>query len=110
MFILSDFLRLQFRGRIQDILPDLPAQHDHYLLRWLRGESRPRTETHPRSLSLRGQARITISRERLRLPGREEREGRRAVDRPHLLSTCKLKGEKSDWLSVADVYRRLNQC
>uniref|UniRef100_A0A3P8SLK5 SEC14-like lipid binding 7 n=1 Tax=Amphiprion percula TaxID=161767 RepID=A0A3P8SLK5_AMPPE len=25
-----------FRGRIQDILPSLPAQHDHYLLRWLR--------------------------------------------------------------------------
>uniref|UniRef100_A0A672HTD3 Uncharacterized protein n=1 Tax=Salarias fasciatus TaxID=181472 RepID=A0A672HTD3_SALFA len=27
----------QFRGRIQDLVPDLPAQHDHYLLRWLRG-------------------------------------------------------------------------
>uniref|UniRef100_A0A8C4GIP9 SEC14-like protein 2 n=1 Tax=Dicentrarchus labrax TaxID=13489 RepID=A0A8C4GIP9_DICLA len=32
-------LCLQFRGRIQDILPNLPAQHDHYLLRWLRGET-----------------------------------------------------------------------
>ncbi|KAI3362457.1 hypothetical protein L3Q82_012746, partial [Scortum barcoo] len=30
---------LQFRGRIQDVLPDLPAQHDHYLLRWLRARS-----------------------------------------------------------------------
>ncbi|XP_056259369.1 SEC14-like protein 2 isoform X2 [Seriola aureovittata] len=29
----------EFRGRIQDILPDLPAQHDHYLLRWLRSRS-----------------------------------------------------------------------
>uniref|UniRef100_A0A8D3AJ52 SEC14-like protein 2 n=1 Tax=Scophthalmus maximus TaxID=52904 RepID=A0A8D3AJ52_SCOMX len=29
----------EFRGRIQDVLPDLPAQHDHYLLRWLRGET-----------------------------------------------------------------------
>uniref|UniRef100_A0A3B5AGY2 Uncharacterized protein n=1 Tax=Stegastes partitus TaxID=144197 RepID=A0A3B5AGY2_9TELE len=29
----------QFRGGIQDILPSLPAQHDHYLLRWLRGET-----------------------------------------------------------------------
>ncbi|KAM9841145.1 SEC14-like protein 2 [Aulostomus maculatus] len=29
----------QFRGRIQDILSDLPAQHDHYLLRWLRARS-----------------------------------------------------------------------
>ncbi|XP_071323028.1 SEC14-like protein 2 [Trachinotus anak] len=29
----------EFRGRIQDILPDLPAQHDHYLLRWLRARS-----------------------------------------------------------------------
>ncbi|KAG7220480.1 hypothetical protein INR49_018199 [Caranx melampygus] len=28
----------QFRERIQDILPQLPAQHDHFLLRWLRGE------------------------------------------------------------------------
>lgn len=30
--------RPQFRERIQDILPQLPAQHDHFLLRWLRGE------------------------------------------------------------------------
>uniref|UniRef100_A0AAQ5XHY8 SEC14-like lipid binding 7 n=1 Tax=Amphiprion ocellaris TaxID=80972 RepID=A0AAQ5XHY8_AMPOC len=29
----------EFRGRIQDILPSLPAQHDHYLLRWLRARS-----------------------------------------------------------------------
>ncbi|KAK9532198.1 hypothetical protein VZT92_009595 [Zoarces viviparus] len=29
----------EFRGRIQDVLPDLPAQHDHYLLRWLRARS-----------------------------------------------------------------------
>ncbi|XP_034565748.1 SEC14-like protein 2 isoform X2 [Notolabrus celidotus] len=29
----------EFRGRIQDILPNLPAQHDHYLLRWLRARS-----------------------------------------------------------------------
>ncbi|XP_071371774.1 SEC14-like protein 2 isoform X1 [Centroberyx affinis] len=29
----------EFRGRVQDILPDLPAQHDHYLLRWLRARS-----------------------------------------------------------------------
>uniref|UniRef100_A0A3P9PMT2 SEC14-like lipid binding 7 n=1 Tax=Poecilia reticulata TaxID=8081 RepID=A0A3P9PMT2_POERE len=29
----------EFRERIQDVLPSLPAQHDHYLLRWLRGES-----------------------------------------------------------------------
>ncbi|XP_068191004.1 SEC14-like protein 2 [Antennarius striatus] len=29
----------EFRGRIQDILPHLPAQHDHYLLRWLRARS-----------------------------------------------------------------------
>uniref|UniRef100_A0A3Q3WTA7 Uncharacterized protein n=1 Tax=Mola mola TaxID=94237 RepID=A0A3Q3WTA7_MOLML len=29
-------LLTEFRGKIQDILPDLPAQHDHYLLRWLR--------------------------------------------------------------------------
>ncbi|TNN27315.1 SEC14-like protein 3 [Liparis tanakae] len=26
----------EFRGRIQDVLAELPAQHDHYLLRWLR--------------------------------------------------------------------------
>ncbi|KAK0154336.1 SEC14-like protein 2 [Merluccius polli] len=26
----------EFRERIQDILPALPAHHDHYLLRWLR--------------------------------------------------------------------------
>ncbi|XP_056434830.1 SEC14-like protein 2 [Gadus chalcogrammus] len=26
----------EFRERVQDILPALPAQHDHYLLRWLR--------------------------------------------------------------------------
>uniref|UniRef100_A0A3P8ZBL4 SEC14-like lipid binding 7 n=1 Tax=Esox lucius TaxID=8010 RepID=A0A3P8ZBL4_ESOLU len=32
----------EFRERIEDILPDLPARHDHYLLRWLRGKS----ETH----------------------------------------------------------------
>lgn len=30
--------RPQFRERIQDILPQLPAQNDHFLLRWLRGE------------------------------------------------------------------------
>ncbi|XP_075996723.1 SEC14-like protein 2 [Genypterus blacodes] len=30
---------LQFRGRIQDVLPHLPAQHDHYLLRWLRARN-----------------------------------------------------------------------
>ncbi|XP_031731110.1 SEC14-like protein 2 isoform X2 [Anarrhichthys ocellatus] len=29
----------EFRERIQDVLPDLPAQHDHYLLRWLRARS-----------------------------------------------------------------------
>ncbi|XP_070781153.1 SEC14-like protein 2 isoform X2 [Enoplosus armatus] len=29
----------EFRGRIQDVLPHLPAQHDHYLLRWLRARS-----------------------------------------------------------------------
>ncbi|KAK2818566.1 hypothetical protein Q5P01_024127 [Channa striata] len=29
----------EFRGRIQDLLPSLPAQHDHYLLRWLRARS-----------------------------------------------------------------------
>ncbi|XP_061886743.1 SEC14-like protein 2 [Entelurus aequoreus] len=29
----------QFRVRIQDILPDLPAEHNHYLLRWLRARS-----------------------------------------------------------------------
>ncbi|KAM9734354.1 SEC14-like protein 2 [Menidia menidia] len=29
----------QFRERIEDILPGLPAQHDHYLLRWLRARS-----------------------------------------------------------------------
>jgi len=35
-----DPLLLQFRERVQDILPALPAHHDHYLLRWLRGERR----------------------------------------------------------------------
>ncbi|KAL0965202.1 hypothetical protein UPYG_G00278130 [Umbra pygmaea] len=30
---------VEFRERIEDILPDLPAQHDHYLLRWLRARS-----------------------------------------------------------------------
>ncbi|CAJ1069387.1 SEC14-like protein 2 isoform X2 [Xyrichtys novacula] len=29
----------QFRERIQDILPLLPAQHDHFLLRWLRARN-----------------------------------------------------------------------
>ncbi|XP_037547876.1 SEC14-like protein 2, partial [Nematolebias whitei] len=29
----------EFRERIRDILPSLPAQHDHYLLRWLRARS-----------------------------------------------------------------------
>ncbi|XP_028980943.2 SEC14-like protein 2 isoform X3 [Esox lucius] len=29
----------EFRERIEDILPDLPARHDHYLLRWLRARS-----------------------------------------------------------------------
>uniref|UniRef100_A0A673XKB9 SEC14-like lipid binding 8 n=1 Tax=Salmo trutta TaxID=8032 RepID=A0A673XKB9_SALTR len=28
----------EFRERIQDVLPLLPAQHDHFLLRWLRGK------------------------------------------------------------------------
>ncbi|XP_071773890.1 SEC14-like lipid binding 8 isoform X1 [Centroberyx gerrardi] len=30
---------VQFRERIQDILPQLPAQHDHFLLRWLRARN-----------------------------------------------------------------------
>ncbi|XP_040013394.1 SEC14-like protein 2 isoform X2 [Xiphias gladius] len=38
-FLFLPILSLQFRGMIQDILPDLPAQHDHYLLRWLRARS-----------------------------------------------------------------------
>ncbi|XP_048467682.1 SEC14-like lipid binding 8 [Rhincodon typus] len=29
----------KFRGNIQDILPSLPAQDDHFLLRWLRARS-----------------------------------------------------------------------
>uniref|UniRef100_A0A3B3CUK7 SEC14-like lipid binding 7 n=1 Tax=Oryzias melastigma TaxID=30732 RepID=A0A3B3CUK7_ORYME len=29
----------QFQEKIQDILPSLPAQHDHYLLRWLRARN-----------------------------------------------------------------------
>ncbi|KAJ3605149.1 hypothetical protein NHX12_027199 [Muraenolepis orangiensis] len=29
----------QFRERVRDILPALPAHHDHYLLRWLRARS-----------------------------------------------------------------------
>lgn len=29
----------QFRERTQDILPQLPAQHDHFLLRWLRARN-----------------------------------------------------------------------
>ncbi|XP_036832850.1 SEC14-like protein 2 isoform X2 [Oncorhynchus mykiss] len=29
----------EFRERLEDVLPDLPAQHDHYLLRWLRARS-----------------------------------------------------------------------
>ncbi|KAK1146123.1 SEC14-like protein 2 isoform X1 [Acipenser oxyrinchus oxyrinchus] len=29
----------QFRENIQDILPSLPAQHDHFLLRWLRARN-----------------------------------------------------------------------
>ncbi|KAM7391115.1 hypothetical protein PAMP_021831 [Pampus punctatissimus] len=29
----------QFQERIQDILPQLPAQHDHFLLRWLRARN-----------------------------------------------------------------------
>ena len=37
--------RSQFRERVRDILPALPAQHDHYLLRWLRGE-RPGLYSH----------------------------------------------------------------
>lgn len=54
-------LCVQFRARIQDILPDLPAQHDHYLLRWLRGESRPLIETRPRSLCLNNnQQRVAV--------------------------------------------------
>nr|XP_020450733.1 SEC14-like protein 2 [Monopterus albus] len=28
-----------FRERIQDVLPQLPAQHDHFLLRWLRARN-----------------------------------------------------------------------
>ncbi|XP_073334490.1 SEC14-like protein 2 isoform X1 [Pagrus major] len=35
----QDEILTEFRGRIQDILPALPAQHDHYLLRWLRARS-----------------------------------------------------------------------
>ncbi|XP_030292162.1 SEC14-like protein 2 [Sparus aurata] len=35
----QDEILTEFRGRIQDILPSLPAQHDHYLLRWLRARS-----------------------------------------------------------------------
>uniref|UniRef100_A0A8C5CPV5 SEC14-like protein 2 n=1 Tax=Gadus morhua TaxID=8049 RepID=A0A8C5CPV5_GADMO len=35
----------EFRERVRDILPALPAQHDHYLLRWLRGE-RPGLYSH----------------------------------------------------------------
>lgn len=42
-------LILQFRGRIQDIFPDLPAQHDHYLLRWLRGEISGLKHTHTKA-------------------------------------------------------------
>ncbi|KAJ7988289.1 hypothetical protein DPEC_G00322030 [Dallia pectoralis] len=30
---------IEFRKRVEDILPDLPAQHDNYLLRWLRARS-----------------------------------------------------------------------
>ncbi|KAM3849327.1 SEC14-like protein 2 [Diretmus argenteus] len=29
----------EFRERVEDVLPQLPAQHDHYLLRWLRARS-----------------------------------------------------------------------
>ncbi|XP_034027033.1 SEC14-like protein 2 [Thalassophryne amazonica] len=29
----------QFKERIQDIFPQLPAQHDHFLLRWLRARN-----------------------------------------------------------------------
>ncbi|CAG07787.1 unnamed protein product, partial [Tetraodon nigroviridis] len=29
----------QFRQRIQDVLPQLPAQHDYFLLRWLRARN-----------------------------------------------------------------------
>ncbi|KAM4745934.1 SEC14-like protein 2 isoform 2-T2 [Anableps anableps] len=29
----------QFRSKIQDVLPQLPAQHDHFLLRWLRARN-----------------------------------------------------------------------
>ncbi|XP_037340238.2 SEC14-like protein 2 isoform X2 [Pungitius pungitius] len=29
----------EFRERIQDVLDELPAQHDHFLLRWLRARS-----------------------------------------------------------------------
>lgn len=38
--LLLSFPWLQFRGRIQDVLPQLPAQDDHFLLRWLRGQLR----------------------------------------------------------------------
>uniref|UniRef100_A0A8C7CHV0 SEC14-like lipid binding 8 n=1 Tax=Oncorhynchus kisutch TaxID=8019 RepID=A0A8C7CHV0_ONCKI len=35
---LGSLLSFYFRERIQDVLPLLPAHHDHFLLRWLRGE------------------------------------------------------------------------
>ncbi|KAF3851486.1 hypothetical protein F7725_013258 [Dissostichus mawsoni] len=37
--LLLSILWPQFRERIQDILPQLPAQHDHFLLRWLRARN-----------------------------------------------------------------------
>lgn len=52
LFFMIPVLILQFRGRIQDILPDLPAQHDHYLLRWLRGETDGLKHTHTHSQKL----------------------------------------------------------
>uniref|UniRef100_A0A8B9F5B6 CRAL/TRIO N-terminal domain-containing protein n=1 Tax=Amazona collaria TaxID=241587 RepID=A0A8B9F5B6_9PSIT len=32
-------LPLQFRENLQDVLPSLPAQDDHFLLKWLRARS-----------------------------------------------------------------------
>uniref|UniRef100_A0A3B4B148 Uncharacterized protein n=1 Tax=Periophthalmus magnuspinnatus TaxID=409849 RepID=A0A3B4B148_9GOBI len=43
----------QFRERIQDVLPLLPAQHDHFLLRWLRARnfSVPKSEAMVRKVT-----------------------------------------------------------
>uniref|UniRef100_A0A674MUP0 SEC14-like lipid binding 7 n=1 Tax=Takifugu rubripes TaxID=31033 RepID=A0A674MUP0_TAKRU len=58
----QDEVLTEFRGRIQDILPDLPAQHDHYLLRWLRGETGglKHTHTHTRSQKLHLEFRLKM--------------------------------------------------